>query len=73
MTSASGRTSRTFFASLPEQIFINSPMIMYHHEHHARPSLPYRALRAIAERSADPNVSGASALPVIGLTLRTLP
>ena len=48
--------SRTYFAGPLGQLFIVSPMIMYHHQHHARPSLPYRALRAVAQRSDDPNV-----------------
>ncbi|MEQ1803544.1 MAG: fatty acid desaturase [Gammaproteobacteria bacterium] len=50
--------SRTFHAGLLEQVLLHGPMIMYHHEHHARPALPYRALRVIAGRSPDPNITG---------------
>lgn len=65
--------SRTFHAGLVEQLLLHGPMIMYHHEHHARPALPYRALRAIAGRSADPNVTGTSGWRLAGLLLRSLP
>lgn len=48
--------SRTCHAGWLEQVLLQSPMIMYHHEHHARPALPYRALRQLAmhSTSADP-------------------
>jgi fatty acid desaturase len=64
--------SRTFHAGLAEQLLLHGPMIMYHHEHHARPVLPYRALRAIAGRSPDPNVTGTGGWRLTGLLLGTL-
>jgi len=65
--------SRTVHAGLLEQLLLHGPMIMYHHEHHARPVLPYRALRAIAGRSADPNVTATSGWRLTGLLLGRLP
>jgi fatty acid desaturase len=61
--------SRTFHAGWLEQLLLNSAVIMYHFEHHARPSLPYRALRAISRRSEDPNEFGTSAFRVAGAVL----
>ena len=54
------KVSRTYSGGLFSQIFIQSPMIMYHHEHHAFPALPYRALRAMvtARPSSDVNTHG---------------
>ncbi len=67
--------SRTVHSGLLEQVLLHGPMIMYHHEHHARPVLPYRALRRLARAntgSADPNCRSASGWPIaIGL-LRSL-
>lgn len=50
--------SRTFHASLVEQVLLHSPMIMYHNEHHAAPNLPYRALRARSRSGTDANAFG---------------
>lgn len=57
--------SRTIHAGILEQLLLNSPVIMYHFEHHAWPSLPYRALRAISQRSQDPNEFGTSAFRIV--------
>jgi fatty acid desaturase len=57
--------SRTFHAGLLEQLLLHSPMIMYHHEHHAAPALPYRALRAMSRPAADRNAFGASGFAVV--------
>lgn len=65
--------SRTFHAGLAEQLLLHGPMIMYHHEHHARPVLPYRALRAIAGHSPDPNVTGTSGWRLTAALLGRLP
>jgi fatty acid desaturase len=48
-------TSRTVEAGLLDRIVHTSPRLLYHHEHHLYPHLPYRALRHILERSDDPN------------------
>lgn len=49
-------TSRSVHAGWLEQVLLHSSLIMYHQEHHARPTLPFRALRAIATPSSDPNL-----------------
>ena len=66
---AHSRASRTFFANPIEQLILSSPMIMYHHEHHVAPSLPYRALRAMAKPSDDPNVFSTRPFRLIGKAL----
>jgi fatty acid desaturase len=65
--------SRTFHASLAEQLLLHSPVIMYHHEHHARPALPYRALRALSRPAPDPDAFGTGGLRFVGAVLRGLP
>ena len=52
---AGSRASRSFHAGLLERLLLHSAVIMYHHEHHRAPALPFRALRAIARPSADRN------------------
>jgi fatty acid desaturase len=64
--------SRSFHAGLFEQLVLNSPMIMYHCEHHAHPNLPYRALRHISQPSEDPNSYGSSCFRVAGRVMRDL-
>ena len=61
--------SRTYPGGLFTQFFLISPMIMYHYEHHAWPSLPYRALRAMVKRSSDPNVYGRHPFRLLGKVL----
>jgi fatty acid desaturase len=61
--------SRTYLGGLVTQLFLISPMIMYHYEHHAWPSLPYRALRAMVKRSSDPNVYGTHPFRILGKVL----
>lgn len=72
VTVAGTRASRTVHAGLVEQLLLQSPMIMYHHEHHASPSLPYRALRAISRPSDDPNVFGRSGFPIAARAVASL-
>jgi hypothetical protein len=64
--------SRTFHSGLLEQLLLHSPMIMYHYEHHSRPSLPYRALAAISQPSNDPNRYGASGFRFVAAVLTGL-
>jgi fatty acid desaturase len=45
--------SRTIDAGLLDRIVHTSPRLMYHHEHHQYPHLPYRALRQVSEPSDD--------------------
>jgi fatty acid desaturase len=62
---AGSRTSRTVHAGRLEQLLLNSPVIMYHFEHHAWPGLPYRALRAVSKRSQDPNQFATSGFGIV--------
>ena len=68
--------SRTCQAGLLEQVLLHGPMIMYHHEHHARPVLPYRALRGLARQSAalapGPNIQVRSGWQLTTGLLRSL-
>jgi fatty acid desaturase len=48
-------TSRTIDGGRLDRIVHTSPRLMYHHEHHAYPHLPYRALRALVDPGADVN------------------
>ena len=43
--------SRTIDAGILDRIFFTSRIMMYHHEHHAWPTLTFRACRSLAERS----------------------
>lgn len=52
---ARSTVSRTIDAGLLDQILHTSPRLMYHHEHHRYPQLPYRALRRITVPSTDRN------------------
>lgn len=65
--------SRTIHAGRLEQLLLNCPVIMYHHEHHLRPQLPYRALRATAAPAGDPNASHSSCFRVFLAVWRGLP
>ncbi len=68
--------SRTCHAGLLEQVLLHGPMIMYHHEHHARPVLPYRALRGLARQNTaqapDRNVTVRSGWQLTAGLLRSL-
>ena len=44
---AGSSVSRTIDAGLLDRIVHTSPRLMYHHEHHRYPHLPYRALRGL--------------------------
>jgi fatty acid desaturase len=48
-------TSRTIEGGPLDRIIHTSPRLMYHHEHHAFPHLPYRALRRLVDPTADVN------------------
>ena len=69
---AGSQVSRTIFASRIEQVLICSPVIMFHHEHHLYPSLPYRTLRKIAVHSGDPNKHCNSNFEVVWRMLRDI-
>ena len=52
---AGSTTSRTIDAGLADRILFTSPRLLYHHEHHRWPHLPYRALRDLCAPCADVN------------------
>lgn len=57
--------SRTVDAGWLDRLFFTSRVMMYHHEHHRYPHLPYRALRAISKPSRNENVYTTSRLVTI--------
>ena len=48
-------TSRTTDGGVLDRVLFTSPRLLYHHEHHRQPHLPYRALRVLCEPSDDVN------------------
>lgn len=46
-------TSRTIEGGLIDRVVNTSPRLMWHHEHHAYPHLPYRALKDLVVRGED--------------------
>ena len=60
--------SRTIFGNAIEWIVLNTAVMKYHHEHHAFPNLPYRALAGLAAENNDRtiNTHAESILNVIG-------
>lgn len=65
--------ARTINAGIFDRIFITSRLMMYHHEHHAKPALPYRALTAISKPSPDPNVYMDKRWPLLFTFIKSLP
>ena len=54
--SCNGSTiSRTIVGNFFDKLIFASDVMLYHHEHHNRPDLPYRALRVACERKTDRN------------------
>ncbi len=47
--------SRTVVGNLIDKLIFATDVMLYHHEHHNRPDLPYRALRAVCAREFDRN------------------
>lgn len=70
---AHSSVSRTIDAGLLDQIVHTSPRLMYHHEHHRYPHLPYRALRPIMVTSDDADVYATRRLPVLRAVYAGLP
>jgi fatty acid desaturase len=52
---AGSRTSRTIDAGFIDRILHTSPRLMWHHEHHLYPNLPYRALKHVVSRQDEVN------------------
>ncbi len=65
--------SRTVDAGLMDRIVHTSPRLLYHHEHHLYPHLPYRALRHVLEPSDDPNRYSRSRWRTLRAIYRGLP
>ncbi len=63
---ADSNVSRTVDGTWLDRILISSHLMCFHHEHHAKPHLPFRALRALARPvEGDPNRYTRSHLPVL--------
>ncbi len=63
------RNSRTMVAGFWDRVVFNSKLMLYHHEHHLYPTLPYRALEAISQPQNDPNLYCTSRWSILkGLT-----
>ena len=69
---AGSDVSRTIFGNALEKLLLNSPVMMYHHQHHVWPHLPWRALRQVAKPSPDPNVDTRSCLVPLHALVRGL-
>ncbi len=50
-TAVASPVSRTIFGNVWEWLVLNTPVMKYHHEHHAHPHLPYRALATMAHEA----------------------
>jgi fatty acid desaturase len=70
---AGSSTSRTIDAGLADRILFTSPRLLYHHEHHLWPHLPYRALRHLCVPCADVNRYARGRWPVLRAVYRGLP
>jgi fatty acid desaturase len=66
-------TSRTIDAGWFDRILHTSPRLMYHHEHHAYPHLPYRALRGLVDHDGDVNRYTRRRVVVLRAVYRGLP
>ena len=66
-------TSRTIDGGPLDRILHTSPRLLYHHEHHRYPQLPYRALAARCERGDDVNRYAESRWDVLRRIYRGLP
>jgi fatty acid desaturase len=66
-------TSRTIDGNWWDRILHTSPRLMYHHEHHAYPHLPYRALRTLVEPDTDVNRYARRRVTVLRAVYRGLP
>jgi len=66
-------TSRTIDAGLFDRVFWTSPRLLYHHEHHQHPYLPWRALAGLcAHADDDPNRYARRRWPVLRAIYRGL-
>jgi fatty acid desaturase len=64
--------SRTIDAGLFDRILFTSRVMMYHHEHHLHPSLPYRALHERFQPTDDLNRCSRSRWKIVRAVLRGL-
>jgi fatty acid desaturase len=67
------RTSRTIDAGLIDRTLYTSPRLMWHHEHHEYPHLPYRALKGLVVGEVDFNRYTRSRWQVMRAIYRGLP
>lgn len=65
--------SRTIDAGFVDRVLVTSPRMLYHHEHHRWPHLPYRALSGLCVPSDDGNRYARSRWAVLRAIYRGLP
>ena len=70
---AESAASRTIDAGFFDRVLVTSPRLLYHHEHHRWPHLPYRALAGLCTPSADVNSYARSRFAVLRAIYRGLP
>jgi fatty acid desaturase len=70
---AGSTVSRTTEGGLFDRVLHTSPRLLYHHEHHRYPALPWRALPALVGDRDDPDRYVRRRLPVLAAVYRRLP
>jgi fatty acid desaturase len=70
---AGSATSRTVDAGLLDRLILDSARLLYHHEHHQYPHLPYRALKQLVTDTDDINAYSRSRTAVLRAVYRGLP
>ena len=72
-TLAGSHISRTTDCGLVDRIVFTSPRLLHHDDHHRYPYLPWRALVAMDEHSADPNHRATHRWAMLRAVYRGLP
>ena len=74
VTSVEGsKVSRTIDAGFLDRVVFNSARMLFHYEHHAKPSVPYRDLGALCTRGDDTNRFVTSRVRLAAALYRGLP
>ncbi|MEW6268636.1 MAG: fatty acid desaturase [Thermodesulfobacteriota bacterium] len=66
-------TSRTMDSGIVGRLLFASPRLLYHHEHHRWPNLPWRALPPLCRPDEDENRYARSYARLVARTYRALP
>lgn len=70
---AGSKTSRTIEGGILDRLLVTSSLLLFHHEHHAHPNLPYPALSSLCAREESANRYARSRLPILQGLYRALP